>query len=214
MPVIKCALDIREIAVLPTYSVFFLMVAMITIIYSTDSKSAALTDGSATAVQVRCLGSAQGYLNARLSGAINAEINWSKGVACEGSIRPNGGLRLKFSQPGISAHRLALLFGISGIHAGQDGKVLATNVTIMREGNGQFFSTQGDKCVVDNLHQRLMPGSPTRKRTYAVEAHGFCNQPARALNGDGAVLVTRFDFVGRVDVTEEDDPGSTVVAGT
>lgn len=135
-------------------------------------------------------------------------------MACEGSIRPNGGLRLKFTQPGSSVHRLALLFGISGIHAGQDGKVLATNVTIIREGNGEFYSTQGDKCVVDNLHQNLIPGSPTRKRSYAVEAHGFCNQPARALNGNGAVLMTRFDFVGRIDVTEEDDSSATVVAGT
>lgn len=190
------------------------MIVMTTSIDFTDSEAAALSQQPAKVVQVRCLDNAQGFVKARLSGAINAEISWNKGMACEGSIRPNGGLRLKFTQPGSSAHHLALLFGISGVRAGQDGKVLATNVTIMREGSGEFYSTQGDKCVVDNLYQKLIPGSPTRKRSYAVEAHGFCNQPAPALNGKGSVLVTRFDFVGRLDVGDEDESAPTVVAGT
>ena len=35
-------------------------------------------------------------------------------------------------------------------------------------------------------------------RSYRVSARGFCTAPARALDGDGAVLLTRFDFAGLV----------------
>jgi hypothetical protein len=119
---------------------------------------------------------------------------------------------LRFSQPSSSKHPLALLFGISGIGAGKSGKVLAANVTIMREGRGEFYSTQADKCTIDELEQSVMPGRPTRKVSYRVEAHGFCNAPARALSGEGFVLVTRFDFAGRVDVESSEDDSSVMAA--
>src|SRR6185369_14084405 len=124
-------------------------------------------------VQVQCLSTGDGYLKARLTGAIQAELDWRNGnMSCAGSVRPTGGLRLRFAQVGNTTHPLVLLFGISGIHAGMSGKVLAVNVTIMREGRGEFYSTQGDKCIIDELTQSLLPGAPTQKRSYRVEAHG------------------------------------------
>jgi hypothetical protein len=145
-----------------------------------------------------------------LTGAIQAELDWrNSNMNCAGSVRPSGGLRLRFAQASGTTHPLVLLFGIGGVHAGENGKVLAVNVTIMREGRGEFYSTQGDKCVVDDLTQSLLPGAPTQKRSYRVEAHGFCNQPARALNRDSLVLITRFDLAGRVDLVTDDVPNST-----
>ncbi len=41
-------------------------------------------------------------------------------------------------------------------------------------------------------------------RTFRVSARGFCTVPARALDGNGAVLLTRFDFAGRVTFQEDD----------
>jgi len=160
-------------------------------------------------VQVQCLSTQDGYLRARLTGSIQAELDWRNSqLSCAGSVRPGGGLRLRFSQlPQTNKHPLALLFGISGIVEGANGKVLSANVTIMREGKAEFYSTQADKCTIDDLKQTLLPGSPTRKRSYRVEARGFCNQPSRALSGDGFVLVTRFDFAGRIDVDAPDDNG-------
>jgi hypothetical protein len=32
-----------------------------------------------------------------------------------------------------------------------------------------------------------------------VTARGFCTEPARAVRGKGAVLLSRFDYSGRVD---------------
>ncbi len=167
-------------------------------------------------LQAQCLSSGDGYLRARLSGSIQAELDWrNKALSCAGSVRPDGGLRLRFSQlPKTTAHSLVLLFGINGIREGESladrsDKVLAVNVTIMREGQGKFYSTQGDKCIVDRLRQSIVPGMPTKKHSYRIEARGFCNQPARELNGDGAVLITRFDFAGRVDLTPEDEVPTT-----
>src|SRR5207253_714801 len=104
-------------------------------------------------LQVQCLSTADGYLSARLTGSIQAELDWrNNAMSCAGSVRPGGGLRLRFSQlPKLNKHPLALLFGISGISEGKNGKVLSANITIMREGKAEFYSTQGDKCVIDQL---------------------------------------------------------------
>ncbi|HEX2586158.1 MAG TPA: hypothetical protein VHL14_13595 [Steroidobacteraceae bacterium] len=183
---------------------------------ATSGNSAAQHESSSSAnskVQVQCLSTRDGYLRARLTGSIQAELDWrNQSMNCAGSVRPTGGLRLRFSQPSTSKHPLVLLFGISEIGAGKSGKVLSANVTIMREGKAEFYSTQGDKCTIDELKQTVLPGRPTRKVSYRVEARGFCNQPARALSGDGFVLITRFDFAGRVDVESSEENVSSVVA--
>jgi hypothetical protein len=162
-----------------------------------------VTSREASKVQIQCLPTGNGYLRAKLNGAIAAELNWDNAhLECAGSVRPNDeGVRLRFShiEP-AGTPALVLLFGISGLHEGEAAKALAVNVTIMREGSGEFYSTQGDnKCTIDEIHQQLLSGAPLRKRSYRVEARGFCTQPARALNGNGSVLITRFDFAGRVE---------------
>jgi hypothetical protein len=43
-------------------------------------------------------------------------------------------------------------------------------------------------------------GGPVR--SYRVIARGFCIAPAKALNNEQAILVTRFDFAGRVTFGE------------
>lgn len=172
------------------------------------------SSSASTQAQAQCLITGDGYLKARLEGAIQSEIDWHNNtMKCAGSVRPSGGLRLRFSHAVRGdKHPLVLLFGIHAIHEGESGKVLAVNVTIMREGKGEFYSTQGDKCIIDQLQQSVVPGMPTRKRSYRVEAHGFCNQPARALNGEGVVLITRFDFAGRIDVDADSDDDSLAMS--
>ena len=43
-------------------------------------------------------------------------------------------------------------------------------------------------------------------QSYRVSARGFCVAPARALDGDGSVLLTRFDFAGLVTFREDEGP--------
>ncbi|MGD9842120.1 MAG: hypothetical protein AB7F79_02670 [Steroidobacteraceae bacterium] len=179
-----------------------------------DPAATALAD-SATPIaieQVQCLPDNKAFLRARLNGSINSELSWNgTELSCTGSVRPDkGGLRLRFSNSDQhSEHKLVLLFGITGLKEGSDGKALPTNLTIMVENDGEFYATQGDnKCTVDTVQQVPLLGIPLRQRAYQVTARGFCTQPARALNGDGAVLVSRFDFAGRVDFDSDESTNS------
>jgi hypothetical protein len=158
-------------------------------------------------LQIQCLPEGGAFLRARLSGAINSELSWNdRDLSCAGSVRPNDeGIRLRFAAAN-GKKRLVLLFGIAGLKEGQSGKALPANLTIIREGSGEFYGTQGDnKCTIDEVSQQPLQAAPLRQRAYRVIARGFCTQPARALNGDGAILVTRFDFSGRADFVSDDD---------
>jgi len=162
-----------------------------------------------------CLAEGGGFLKARLTGSIKAELNWSnQDTECSGATRPSGGVRVRFSHAiGKEGHRLVLLFGIPGLKEGVDSRDLPVNLTLIREGAGEFYGTRGDdKCMIDRLHQEALAGIPLRNRRYRVIASGFCTQPARAVVGEGSILVTRFDFAGRVDYSEEDSTDERVVS--
>ena len=89
-----------------------------------------------------------------------------------------------------------LVFGIAPLRPGESARNVPVNVTVVREGAGQFFATQGeDKCALDAVTQVPVEGDPTR---YRLEGRGYCTQPARAVGGDGAVLLSRFDVVAIV----------------
>jgi hypothetical protein len=78
------------------------------------------------------------------------------------------------------------------------------NLTLVREGTGEFYATQGDgKCEFDEVRQApLQPGSAS----FRLQARGFCTQPARAVGGeDRAVLVSRFDVTAVVGGADSAD---------
>lgn len=165
---------------------------------------------------VRCLESGHGFFRARISGSINAELNWSNdGLECAGGARPDGGVRVRFSHPfGEPGQKLAFLFGISSFREDRPGRNMPVNLTVIREGAGEFFGTTGDdKCIIDELRQEAIVGVPHRQRSYRVIARGFCMQPAPGLSGKGSVLLTRFDFSGKVDFLEEDTAPEPPLAG-
>jgi hypothetical protein len=154
----------------------------------------------------KCLPAGNGYLRARLSGAVSTELNWGNdGVECTGAVRPtDGGIRMRFTG-NDGAGRLVLVFGIAKLQEGKSARNLPVNVTLIREGAGEFFSTQGDdKCTLDRVTQDAIVGIPHKSRSYRVTARGFCTEPARAVRGKGAVLLSRFDYSGRVDFETED----------
>jgi hypothetical protein len=181
------------------------------------------TDNAATAAApARCLAGGDGYLKARLSGSLEAELNWSNdGTECTGAVRPtDGGIRMRFSRPDAASAdetgRLVLVFGIAGLHEGEQRKNVPINVTVIREGRGEFYSTQGDdKCMLDTVSQTPIVGIPHRTRSYRIVARGYCTEPARAVRGKGSVLLSRFDFAGRVDFDEEaKEEDVTLAAGS
>ena len=163
---------------------------------------AALTRPIAGETSSGCLASGNGYLRARIRGALNLDINWTNAeIECEGGARPDGsGIRVSFAGPKSSdGRRVRMVFGVGSAAEGTAGKALPTNLTVIFEGEKRLFATRGeDKCTVDQLQQERVgdPGSPDR--SYRVIARGFCVAPASAIDGDERIVVTRFDFAGRV----------------
>lgn len=176
---------------------------------SPDAAISAAPDSEA----VSCLPAGEGYLRARLRGSIDSDLDWGNaGTECTGAVRPtDGGIRMRFSRVWNSkGERLVMVFGIADMQEGQPAKNLPVNLTVFREGSGEFFGTQGDdKCTLDEVKQTPLVGIPHRERSYRVVVRGFCTGPARAVHGDGAVYVSRFDYAGRVNFADEDrdDPG-------
>ena len=163
--------------------------------------AAATTAGTPAALDAAsalCMPAATGRLRARLQGAIDAEVDWGEGVAqCRGGVRPQGdGLRLlyKGNLPGTGP--LLIVLGAAPLRPGESARNVPVNLTVVREGSGEFYATQGDgKCALDSVTQAPLAGQPG---LFRLEGRGYCTQPARAVGGDGAVLLSRFDVVALV----------------
>ncbi len=162
---------------------------------------AAVPAGSATppssAGPAVCLASGDGYLRARVAGAVQARVDWrNTGLKCEGESRDTPpGVRLSFQRPGNKPD-LLFVFGLTGVREGRAAHEVATNLTVIVQGTDRIYGTLGDsRCTVDSLAQRPLANG----KRYRLEARGFCTQPAHAVRGDGAVLVSTFEFAGVVN---------------
>jgi hypothetical protein len=144
-----------------------------------------------------CLASGDGYLRARVAGAVETRVDWrNSGLRCQGEARDAPpGVRLSFQRPGGKPD-LLFVFGLTGVREGRPAHEVATNLTLIVQGTDRIYGTLGDsRCTVDSLVQRrLGPG-----KNYRLEARGFCTQPAHAVRGEGVVLVSTFEFAGIVN---------------
>ena len=168
---------------------------------------AAQPDPAAVPVAVSCLPSGNGYLHARLGGALDKTIDWpNSGTRCQGETRNQPpGVRLSFQRDPAGKENLLFVFGLTGVREGQPAHEIGTNLTLIVQGTSKIYGTQGDsRCTVDSLTQTPMPTA----HAYRLEARGFCTQPAHAVRGNGAVLVSTFDFAGLVTY-DADDAAST-----
>ena len=146
----------------------------------------------------RCLESGDGYLRAHLGGAIDTKIDWSNsGTRCQGEPKDKPpGVRLSFQRVSSGSPNLLFVFGITGVRKGKPARATGVNLTVIVQGSSRIYGTLGDsRCTVDSLTQRPL----TAKNTYRVEARGFCTQPAHAVRGNDALLVSTFEFAGLVD---------------
>jgi hypothetical protein len=171
----------------------------------------------AATAALRCLPAGDGYLKARLAGALNAELNWgNEGTECTGAVRPtDGGIRMRFTATNTDGEKLILVFGIATLREGKAAKTVPVNITVIREGAGEFYGTQGDdKCMLDDVMQQPIVGIPHRSRSYRIVARGYCTEPARAIRGKGAILISRFDYAGRVDFDSEDKTSDEPLVAT
>jgi len=155
-----------------------------------------------------CLANGNGFLRAKIRGALNLDINWHNSeIECEGGERPNGsGLRMSFAGPLHSdGRRMRLVFGVGTAREGTSGRALPTNLTVIFEGEQRLFATRGqDNCTVDNLTQERFGALGGKVRTYRVIARGFCISPASTLDGREHLLLSSFDFAGRITFGDQD----------
>jgi hypothetical protein len=155
-----------------------------------------------------CFTAGNGYLRARLRGAVDLDLDWKDAqMQCEGGPRPSGnGVRVSIGGPWRGdGRRIRLVFGIAGVGEGQGGQTLRTNVTMLFEGEERVFATLGDdKCTVDSLNQQRVETLGDKRAIYRVEARGFCLGPATSLSKGERVLLTSFDFAGRVEFGDDD----------
>jgi hypothetical protein len=160
--------------------------------------AAALAPPPTVTAASTCLPSGDGYLKAHLAGALEATIDWpNSGTRCDGEPKSQPpGVRLSFQRPPGGKADLLFVFGLSGVREGRAAREVGVNLTIIVQGTSRIYGTLGDgRCTVDSLTQRRLP----QARTYRVEARGFCTQPAHAVRGEGAVLVSTFEFAGLVN---------------
>jgi hypothetical protein len=149
-----------------------------------------------------CLPSGNGFLRARIRGALNLDIDWHNAeLECEGAARPDGsGIRLSFAGPiHTDGRRMRMVFGVTDTAEGNSGSALPTNLTVIFEGEKRLFATRGDdRCTVDKLNQERFGalGGPTR--SYRVVARGFCIEPVAGLSANERIVVSSFDFAGQV----------------
>jgi len=159
-------------------------------------------------VKSGCFAAGDGYLRARLRGAVDLDLDWKDAqMECEGGPRPSGnGIRVSIGGPDRGeGRRIRLVFGIGGTGEGRGGEALRTNVTILFEGEHRVFATLGDdKCTVDSLTQQRVETLGANRAIYRVEARGFCLGSATSLSKDERLLLTSFDFAGRVEFEDDD----------
>ena len=158
----------------------------------------------------RCLPGDAGFLSMRLRGSIEAEIRWQEPeLDCTGMSRPDGrGLRLRFAGR-RDGGELAVVFAAPQLAMGASARGVPVNVTLLDGAGERIYGTQGDRlCVLDEVEQHAIESDAWPARSYRVSARGFCTAPARAVDGDGAVLLTRFDFAGLVTYREDEGVGA------
>lgn len=162
----------------------------------------------ASVSDVGCL-DGRGYLRAQLRGALTLDLAWHDAeMRCEGGPRPDGrALRVSIAGPEHGdGRRLRFVFGIANAAEGAPGRALPTNLTVIFEGENRLYATRGDdKCTVDELRQERIGALGGAVRSYRVIARGFCTAPAANPARSERLLVTSFDFAGRVSYEDEPD---------
>jgi hypothetical protein len=161
-----------------------------------------------SAAHTGCFAAGDGYLRARIRGALALDLDWKDTqMECAGGPRPSGnGVRVSIGGPlRGDGRRIRMVFGIAGVGEGGSGENLRTNITMLFEGEKRIFATQGDdKCTADSLTQQRVETLGVSRAIYRVVVRGFCLGPATSLSRGERVIVTSFDFAGRVEFGDDD----------
>ena len=113
--------------------------------------------------------------------------------------RPAGeGARLRFAgTAGDDDQAIAIIIALPALQRGEATRELASNVTLIEEGSGRFFSTSGlDTCWTDVDEQVALEDPPDR---YTISGTLYCITPLAEVNGDSGVSLRELKFAGLLD---------------
>jgi hypothetical protein len=148
-----------------------------------------------------------GRLELVIGGDLEARLLAPARQTCDGGPRPDGdGLRVAYrshrqGQPGT----ILIILAIPGIQRGEVGPELPLNVTVVREGKGEFYGTRGpDRCRLELVaHEK--DGEPD---WWHLEGRGECAEPLQGIAHEGEIELSPFSFSARVSWEE---PGEEVL---
>lgn len=165
-----------------------------------------------------CLPGDRGYLQARLRGALQAQLDWrGASLSCQGGLRADQhGIRVSLSGPlPSSGQRLRIIIGVDVPPGRAATGPTSANVTLIVEGDERIYATRGaGHCEVEALTQEALPVDTTaparnpRLRHFRVAARGFCIDPVPALSAGASgaadrIYFDRFDFAAMASFDPE-----------
>ena len=141
-----------------------------------------------------------GRLHAELYGAITGSIEWSRDeLECAGMPRPEGrGARLRFAGAVADGNRrLALIIAIPELRRGETGDEYESNVTVIEEGGGRFFSTSTLGNCLTNI--TALAAADDSEERYSIAGTVYCVAPLAEVNGESSLSIRELDFSGMLD---------------
>lgn len=142
----------------------------------------------------------EGKLQGRLYGAIGVQLDWDEHeLECSGMPRPEGrGARLRFAGPLPDNDRsIAIIIAIPDLGREALGNEYRSNVTVIEEGNGRFFSTPDlDNCLTDITKLDALDDGGD---SYSPGGLLYCVSPLPEVNGDSSISIPEVRFQGLLD---------------
>jgi len=141
-----------------------------------------------------------GQLSTEIYGAITTRLEWNKNdLECSGMPRPNGrGARLRFAGiTGGEERHIAIIVALPDLVRDARGDEFKSNVTLIEEGQGRFFSTPDiDNCLTDITSLVALDDSGDR---YSISGVLYCLSPLPQVNGASSVSIPELRFSGLID---------------
>jgi hypothetical protein len=139
-----------------------------------------------------------GHLQTRLFGALEGSLDWSGAtMECSGMPRPNNaGARLRFAGQ-AGEHRVAIIVALPDLARDGSGTELTSNVTLIDESSGRFFSTTNlDNCLTDITSAEAADDAGDRLDIGGIL---YCVAPLAEVNGSTSISITELRFAGSLD---------------
>ena len=144
-----------------------------------------------------CLLDKSGYLSVEIYGSLvkKLDIKGDK-LRCIGKLDAlNSRSRLAFfTEPDSAGTNLVFVVGLEGVDKQVNQSGVPSNLTILDQDNGLFFSTQGvGRCWTDlTLTQLNNHNAPT----YRAEGELYCSGAIAQIQGPGSITISNFHFAG------------------